>query len=144
MKTKTIFDIFNSLTFEKVQWKDLSESDRKSVQPYMLNRLLSMNLDFIDFIAEVQPITDSMTSEQYYKFYLDILPKKKTFNKYIKSKTELDTNQDKILKVLSERFNISKVEAKNYLQLPNSKHMIKEFLHGMGYTDKQCKGEFGL
>jgi len=144
IKQKTLFDILNDLTVNKVRWEDQTEHSKKQVQPYMLNRFLSMNSNYLDFVAECQSLTDLLTPEMYYKFYLDLLPKQKTFNKYIKGKNELDPKQRTLLIFLSQRLQMSQREAEDYFNLPNSKTMIKEYLNGIGINDKQCKSEFGI
>jgi len=134
--SKTIFDILNDLTFNKVQWKD---QEQKQVQPYMLNRLLSMNPDYLPFVAEVQPITDLLNTEQYYNFYLDLLPKKKTFNKYISSKSDKNV---KLLKFLAEKIGCSSREVELYLEVDSNG--IKEYLTKFGLTEKEVKKEYGI
>jgi len=143
MKAKSIFDLLNDITFNKVPWENQSETDRKNIQPYMFNRWFSMKKEYLEIIAEVQQITDLMTPEQYYKFYLDLLPKQKFFVKYIKSKTESDSKRGALLKFLSQRLELSEREIETYLDLtPNE--TIKEYIRGSGFMDKQIKSDFGL
>lgn len=136
VKTKTIFDILNDLTFNKVPW---SEQDQKQVQSYMLNRLLSMNPDYLPIVAEVQAITDLLSPEQYYNFYLDLLPKKKTFNKYISSKSEKNV---KLLSFLAKQLQCSTREIEMYLEVDSSG--ILEYLTKFGLTEKEVKKEYGI
>jgi hypothetical protein len=143
LKQKTIFDLLNDITFNKVPWKEQTESDQKKVQPFMMNRWFSMSKDYLDIIAYFQPKTDLMTNEQYYNFYLDLLPKQKFFVKYIKSQKELDSKRGTLLKFLSERLQLSEREVDYYLEI-TSKEEIKEYLHGCGFMDKQLKSDFGL
>lgn len=143
MKVKSIFDLLNDITFNKVPWENQSDSDKKNIQPYMFNRWFSMKKEYLAIIAEVQPITDLMTPEQYYKFYLNLLPKQKFFVKYIKSKIESDSKHETLLKFLSERFNLSKKELELYLSITDNE-TIKEYIRGSGFMDKQIKSDFGL
>ena len=136
VKTKTIFDILNDLTFNKVPW---SEQDQKQVQSYMLNRLLSMNPDYLPIVAEVQAITDLLSPEQYYNFYLDLLPKKKTFNKYISSKSEKNV---KLLSFLAKQLQCSAREIEMYLEVDS--RGILEYLTKFGLTEKEVKKEYGI
>lgn len=143
MKSKSIFDLLNDITFNKVPWKDQLDADRKNIQPYMFNRWLSMKKEYLEIISEVQHITDLMNTEQYYNFYLDLLPKQKFFVKYIKSGKKSDSKHDALLKFLSQRLDISERELDNYLNITDKK-IIKEYLRGSGFLDKQLKSDFGI
>lgn len=143
LKPKTIFDLLNDITFNKVPWENQSESDRKNIQPYMFNRWLSMKKEYLEIIAEAQHITDLMTTEQYYKFYMGLLPKQKFFVKYIKSKVESDSKHEALLKFLSQRLELSKSEVESCLACI-SPEKIKEYIRGSGFMDKQIKSDFGL
>ena len=89
VKAKSLFDHLGGITYKKDKWESLSEVDRKSFDMYMVNRFLSMNLDYIEFVNEIQQYTNGqLKSRELYKVYSDVLPKKKSFDKYIKSKSE--------------------------------------------------------
>lgn len=143
MKQKTIFDILNDICFNKVAWKDQLEMDKKMVQPYMLNRWFSMSKEHLDLIAELQPLTDLLSTEHYYEFYRDLLPKKKFFVKYVKSQVEKDEKQTKLIQFLSQRLQLSEREVKEIIEF-SSKQDLEEYIRGCGFNDKQLKSEFGL
>ena len=52
--TENFTDIKAGLKDKKVKCDSLSELDRKSFSPYMINRFLSMNMDFVELINEFQ------------------------------------------------------------------------------------------
>ena len=139
MKQKTIFDILNDLTYNKVKWED---QDQKQVQPYMLNRWLSMHPDYLEIIAYCQPTTDLLNPEFYYKFYVDLLPKQKFFTKYQTGKKDEKVNSN-LIAFLSQRLELSFKEIDDLLEVVNHDD-LKEYIKGHGYTDKQLKKEFGL
>ena len=86
-KTATIFDHISGVTDKKTPWSKLSVLDRKSFSVYLVNRWLSMNMDFIETVNELQKYTiGQISSAETYKLYFDILPKQKQLNKYIKGK----------------------------------------------------------
>ncbi len=143
IKQKSIFDLLNDITFNKVPWENQTDSDKKNIQPYMFNRWFSMKKEYLEIISEVQHITDLMTNEQYYKFYMGIFPKQKFFVKYIKSKVESDSKHEALLKFLSQRLELSKKEVESCLECI-SPEQIKEYIRGSGFMDKQIKSEFGL
>ena len=51
----------------------------ESAGTWMLNRWFSMHPDYLEIIAECQSMTDNLSPELFYKFYSDLLPKKKFF-----------------------------------------------------------------
>ena len=84
IKAKSLFDHIKQIT--DVQnpnyWDDISDEDKKSWSNYMVNRFLSMKMDWIDIVNEVQKY--QMEPEMLYKVYTNIFPKEKQWLKYIK------------------------------------------------------------
>ena len=82
--SKSLFDHIKQIT--DVQnpnyWSDISDEDKKSWSNYMVNRFLSMKMDWIDIVNEVQKY--QMEPEILYKVYTNIFPKGKHWLKYIK------------------------------------------------------------
>lgn len=140
MKQKTFFDILNDITFNKIPWED---QDQKLVQPYMINRWFSMSNDYLDLIAELQPMTDMMAVDQYYEFYRDLLPKKKFFVKYIKSQVEKDSKTDALIAFLSQRMEMSKTEVLESIDFISNDD-LKNYIRSHGFSDKQIKSDFGV
>lgn len=139
-KVKTLFDHLSGITDKKTSWESLSEADRKSFSPYMVNRFLSMNMDFIELVNEFQKYTvGELSSREVYKLYLDILPKQKQYNKYIKGK-KADKYQPELVDLLSKHFLISEKETLEALDMyfETSLVPLKEILKKYGKTDKEC------
>lgn len=148
IKAKTIFDILNDLTFNKVRWEEQSDSDQKKVQTFMLNRWFSMHPDYLEIIAMCQPTTDLLDTKMYYKFYLDLFPKKKFFTKYISNKADKESKMTKIIEFIADKLQMSEQEAEQcldiLLELPTGVIEIKSFIKLYGYDDKRVKAEFGI
>lgn len=145
-KAKTIFDHLSGLTDKKISWEQLSEADKKSFSSYMVNRFLSMNMDFIELINEFQKYTiGGLSSREVYKLYLDILPKQKQFNKYIKGKKEEKYNTE-LVELLSKHFLISEKQAVEYLDMSHetSLNTLKEIVKKYGKTDKEVDKLFKI
>lgn len=108
VKKKGLFDHLNQIRHIKsdTYWEDLSESERKSFSPYMINRWLSMDMDVIELVSYIQTL--NMNSEFLERFYREFLPKDKSFLKYMKGEFDLNTEE---IEILSEHFEISKREA---------------------------------
>lgn len=137
-KAATIFDHLSNITDKKVSWESLSEVDKKSFTPYMINRWLSMNPSFIEFINEFQRYTiGQLDAKDTYKLYLDILPKQKQFSKYIKGKKE-DKYNSELIDIISKHFLISRSDSAEYIDMMYKTNLntIKEILKKYAKTDK--------
>ncbi len=70
-KAATIFDHLAGITYKKTPWESLSEADRKSFSPYLINRWLSMNEDLIEYVDAFQQYTiGPLSVREVYKLYL--------------------------------------------------------------------------
>ena len=137
-KSKTIFEHLSGIKEKKVSWESLSDMDKKSFSPFIVNRWLSMNLELVGLVNELQPYTIGMLSPRdTYKLYLDVLPKKKTYDKYVKSKTKGKYN-DSVLEYLSKYFEVSHREVKDYLEILPKDEVI-EIISKFGVDKKEIK-----
>ena len=109
-----IFDWLNQITYDKQPWNSFTEEDKKSFEPYMIHRFLSMNPEYIEFVNLVQvfQVTDK---EKIYNIYLYMIPKKKMFLKYIKS--SLKKKQEKLLGYVASYYECSLGEANEYIDI---------------------------
>ncbi len=141
MKPKGLFDHINQITTNQTKdyWNTLTESDKKTWSNYMINRFLSMKMDWTDFVNEIQKL--KLAPRQLYLVYSNVLPKGKQYLKYIKKKKNPIYNTQVVQKI-SEYFEISQSESEDYLQLL-SKKQIRELVSKYGYTDKELK-QMGL
>jgi len=141
LKPKGLFDHINQITSNQTNdyWNTLTESDKKTWSNYMINRFLSMKMEWTDFVNEIQKL--KLDSYQLYVVYSSILPRGKQYLKYIKKKKGTIYNTQVIQKV-SEYFEISKSESEDYLNLL-SKKQIRELVSKYGYANKELK-QMGL
>lgn len=138
VKARTIFQHLSGIKEKKESWESLSEMDKKSFTPFIINRWLSMNLDLLPIINILQKYTIGLLSpKEVYKLYLDFLPKQKTFDKYIKGKKEAKYNKE-LLNHLSNWYGVSNREVEDYLEIL-SKEQVIEILMKYGLTDKESK-----
>ena len=137
-KAKTIFQHLSGIKEKKVEWNSLSDMDKKTFSPFIINRLLSMNLDLLPIINVLQKYTIGLLSARdVYKVYLDFLPKRKTFDKYIKGKKEGKHNKE-LLSYLSNWYGVSQREVIEYLDILPKDEVIK-ILMKYGLTEIQSK-----
>ena len=137
-KAKTIFEHLSGIKEKKVSWNSLSDMDKKTFSPFIINRWLSMNLDLLPIVNILQKYTIGLLSARdVYKVYFDFLPKKKTFDKYVKGKGAGKYNKE-MLSYLSQWYGVSKREVIDYLDIL-SKDDIVTILMKYGLTEKESK-----
>ena len=132
-----LFSWINELFVGKRNWDTFSDADKKKFSPFMVNRYLSMNDDFLSFVNYFQKYTiEVMPPKVVYQFYCNLLPKKKTYLRYLSSKKE-KTN-DKVVPFIMEYFEVSKLQAADYYDLM-TKEDLKLLLKKFGNSDKEIK-----
>jgi len=122
-KSKSLFDHFAQLTHLKQQnyWDNLSEGDKKSFSQFMLNRFLSMDLNYVELVSYIQNY--KLPDEMYERVMREFIPKKKIYNKYLKGKKD-KSNVD--IDILSEHLKVSKREAIEYYDTLKSNKQLKQ------------------
>ena len=137
MKSKpvNIFTILDYLTYSKKPYEQLTDEEKEAINPYMLHRFISMNKDYVEIanLAQSFPPTEK---EKIYKFYLEFIPKRKVFLKYIKS--QIKTPNTKLLEILSKYFKISTREVIDYIPLLGGS-LIKQILENYNLDKKEIK-----
>jgi len=129
----TLWDWLNQITFEKKDWKSFTEDQQSSFNPYMVHRFVSMYIGYIDIanIAQKLPLTET---EKIYTIYRTMLPKKKIFLKYIKSKQQ--NNYKELAEYVAEYFECSLGEAEHYIDILREEG-VRGILWNMGVDEKQ-------
>ena len=110
IKKKSLFDHIKQIT--SVQnadyWNTLSEEDKKSWSNYMVHRFLSMKMDWVELVNELQRY--NLKPKELYKIYTNILPKGKQWLKYIKGEKKMQY-ADWLVNVVANETKVSKKEA---------------------------------
>ena len=134
----TIFDWINEILVNKKHWDDFTVDEQKKFSPFIINRWLSMDEEFIEVVNYFQKYAiGTLEPREVYKWYSDFLPKGKRFNKYIKSKNK--KKYDPILvAIVCRYFECSKTEAKENLSLI-SKEEVNQILENYGTDPKKIK-----
>ena len=130
----TIFDWLNEISYNKRPWSSFNNEDRESFNSYMINRFISMKEDYIDFVNTIQK--HSIDKETLYNSYCKIVPKRKTFFRYIKPKKNKFNSE--LITILSKYFKVSKREIKDSYYLIG-KDYSEIILQNNGIDDKQIK-----
>ena len=134
----TIIDWMNQLLVHKKHWNEFTEGEQKKFSPFIINRWLSMDKEFLEIVNFFQKYSiGTLEPREVYKWYFDMLPKGKRFNKYIKGKKSKKYDSF-LVDTLCEHFKISKKESNEYLELIN-KDELKTILEMYGIDKKQIK-----
>ena len=134
----TIIEWMNQLLVHKKHWDDFTEDEQKKFSPFMINRWLSMDKDFLEIVNYFQKYSiGTLEPREVYKWYCDMLPKGKRFNKYIKGKRDKKYDKE-LINMLTNHFECSKLHIKEYLELI-SKDEIKNILKMYGKDKKEIK-----
>jgi len=101
-----------------------------------------MHPDYIELIDMFQQYTiGGMDRKHVYQLYLDILPKRKIYAKYIKGK-DADKYNKELIEFMAMHYNVSRREALEYVSIlmDLDKDTITNLLRKYGKTDKEIKG----
>jgi len=125
----TIFDWLNEITGAKRSWNEFNDDAKESFNPYMINRFISMKRDYIDIVNIAQKYT--LPKGKLYEFYCALLPKSKSFFRYVKSTKSI--NQDQ-LNALAKYYMCSTREIIDVLPLLEEQEIERTFNETQGYV----------
>jgi len=134
----TIFNWINEILVSKKHWNEFTEDEQKKFSPFIINRWLSMDKDFLEIVNYFQKYSiGTLEPREVYKWYCDMLPKGKRFNKYIKGKKDKKYNTE-LIDIMVQHFECSKSQVKDYLDLI-AKNELMEILEKYGMNEKTIK-----
>ena len=134
----TIIDWMNQLLVHKKPWESFDDVDKKSFNSFIINRWLSMDKDFLEIVNYFQKYSiGTLEPREVYKWYCDMLPKGKRFNKYIKGKKEKKYDKE-LIDIMVKNFECAKLHVNEYLELISKSELI-EILKKYGLDDKKIK-----
>ena len=116
MKNKKKFTIFGLIPFivnTKPKWEVLTEEQQKTFNSYLINKLLSMNPDYVELVNYVAGL-NIQDNDKLYKIYCDLIPKNwKTYFPYIKGKGKSFNTE--LVTLISEYFTCSNRESSSWI-----------------------------
>jgi NACalpha-BTF3-like transcription factor len=141
--TKSIFDHVSAIYSDQnpEYFDKLNDVDKKTVQTFMINRIISMNVDQVELVNELQKygLTEPKTT---YLFYSNILPKRKQYNKYIKGAKD-EKYAEELVTLVSTHFGVSKSEAIDALEIyyhtDEGKVELKQICESYGWDQKSIR-----
>ena len=116
VKKKSLFDHIKQITAVQnpKYWEEISDEDKKSWSNYMTHRFLSMKMDWIELVNELQKY--NLKPNELYKLYTNILPKGNQWLKYTKGKNEM-THPKWLINIVSNQEKFSKREAYDMIEM---------------------------
>ena len=132
-QVKDIFGWLNEITLYKTPVEEISEESWDKWNSYMINRYVSMDIRYIELVNYIQTIPYD-NKKQLYNIYKEMIPKQKTFFKYLKV-TKRKTNLQAI-DYVAKHFECSLGEAEEYMDLLRE-HGVRGILYKMGISDKE-------
>ena len=142
VKKKSLFDHIKQIT--DVQnpnyWNDISDDDKKSWSNYMVNRFLSMKMDWVEIVNEIQRYP--LQPKELYKVYTDILPKKRQLLKYVKGYKKMKY-PNWVYEIVSKHLQCSLREAKEAVETYEMSYggqaELVDILVKYGKTEDECR-----
>lgn len=135
LNPKNIFEWLEHLTYKKSSYNSFEEKSWENFNAYMVHRFVSMYEGYID-IANIAQRFHPTDKRGIYNFYCEMLPKKKMFLRYIKSKVK--TSPKEVKEYISNYYKCSLAEANEYITLLN-KSDIKIIFDKLGVEIKEQK-----
>ena len=116
IKRKSLFDHINQIkkTQNPNYWDTLSKEDKKTWSNYMVHKFLSMNMNLVDIINELQKY--NLEPKDLYKLYTNLLPKDNRFYKYVKGRNEMQHPQW-LINLIATHMKSSKKEAYDAVEM---------------------------
>ena len=132
VKKKSLFDHIKQIT--NVQnpnyWEEISDEDKKSWSNYMTHRFLSMKIEWVELVNEIQKY--NLKPKELYKLYTNVLPKGKQWLKYTKGRNQM-AHPNWLINVVANHNEVSQKEAYDMVEM----YMLTE--GGMLELGELCK-----
>ena len=124
-----LFDHINAITTiqDPKYFDKLGDEDLKTWSNFMINRFLSMKPEWVELIASILPLTQTLSPKEMYSLYINVIPKGKYFLKYIKGKAE-DKYEQFIVDLLKKEYDCSESQAIDYLEVLYSTREGREYM----------------
>ena len=128
------FDFLKILHNKNKKWQDFNDEEKKAFNVFIVNKALSFNPDYLSLVNIIQKYTNGyLTPKEVFKVYIDFLPHKFRFKKWIKGKKDINKE---LLDHLSELFKTSNRESQDMVGLLSKKD-LKEILQRKGIEKKE-------
>ena len=116
MKKKSLFDHIKEITSVQKSdyWVKISEEDKKTLSNYMVHRFLSMKMEWVELVNELQKY--NLKPKDLYKLYTNVLPKGKQWLRYTKGRNQMEHPQW-LINLVAVHMKSSKKEAYDAVEM---------------------------
>ena len=116
MKKKSLFDHIKEITSVQKSdyWEKISEEDKKTWSNYMVHRFLSMKMEWVELVNELQKY--NLKPKDLYKLYTNVLPKGKQWLRYTKGRNQMEHPQW-LINLVAVHMKSSKKEAYDAVEM---------------------------
>jgi hypothetical protein len=115
--------------------QEFTEKDWENFNSYMVHRFMSMNLFYVELANYAQTLMPA-NKKEIYNFYKEMVPRRKVFLKYIKSKSKNSSTE--LTEKLSQYFKVGKSEVSSYIDILGKENILS-LLREMGIEKKEAK-----
>lgn len=137
-KKKEIIDLWgwlDEITLYKTSPENISEESWDKWNSYIIHRYVSMDIRYIELVNYIQTIPYE-NKIQTYIIYREMIPKSKTYLRYIKSKNK--KQKPTLVEYIAKYFECGLGEAEEYIDILREKGS-RGILYSMGIEDKEVK-----
>jgi succinate dehydrogenase flavin-adding protein (antitoxin of CptAB toxin-antitoxin module) len=117
-KKKILFDHIGHIREKQTPnyFETLTDVDKRTFVNYMINRFLSMDYDLVEVVDQLQKHSVGLKPRDYYRVLIEVVPRGRSFHKYIKS-TKSSDNDVELVEFIASHFEVSEKEADEYINL---------------------------
>lgn len=133
VKKFTIFDWMKEIMGNKRPWGTFTTEEQNEFNGFLINKMLSMNPNFIQIVNYMQIIPYS-NKEKLYRIYCDFIPKGYIYSPYIKGKN--NNKSTDLLSIISRYYMCSNEQSSEYIDILG-KDGVGEILDKMGIDEKE-------
>lgn len=134
-KIQNLWGWLNEITLYKTPVHEITEESWDKFNSYMIHRYLSMDIDYIQLVNYVQKI-NPQSKKQIYTIYREMIPKKKTYLKYVKNENK--RNYQELAEYIAEYLECSLGEADEYISILQTTG-VRSILWSMGVEEEEAE-----
>lgn len=119
-KSATLFDHIKQVRTIQAPnyWEELSDTDKRTWSNFMILRYISMDADWLEVIAELQPYLQQLPPNILYKVLIGIITPFKAYIPYISDKKSNEAKYEKwLIQLLVRDLECSEYQSKDFLDI---------------------------
>ncbi len=127
-KNNFLFDILNDIKWNKTGALLDNEEYEKAFNSFIVMRMLAQNAEACEWVNLINEYQQTLSKKQLYKLLIEMIPKAKTYDGFVKS---ISTEDDDNIKYVSMFYECSLKEAREYIAILG-KEWAKEIRNRFG------------